>query len=138
MRSTPRDLGAIATIAITLIATLSLVAFLWLRLSQPAEGATVPSDAWHWTATGAIVVPVGGDSPFLPGDEVVAIGDRSLESWASGAFAGRADPGAITNPLAVTVVRDGRPMEIARRSARSRWRPCWPDRGRSSRSRWPS
>jgi len=111
-RSSLRDVGAVATIAITAVAMISLAAFLWFRIAGPSEGGTVPSDAWHWTATGAVVVPVGPESPFEPGDRVVAIGGRSLEDWADGTFAGQRDPAAVTDPLLVRVIRDGTEIEI--------------------------
>ena len=111
-RSSPRDVSAVATVAITAVAMLSLAAFLWFRVADPTEGATVPSDAWHWTATGAVVVPVGPDSPFLPGDQVIAIGGRSLEDWANGTFAGERDPAAVTDPLVMRVTRDDAEIEL--------------------------
>ena len=106
-RATPRELGGRLTVAVTALALLSFGAFLWFRIVDTTEGATVPSDAWHWTSTGAVVVPVGPDSPFQPGDEVVAIGGRSMAEWADRAFAGETDPGAVTDPLSMRVVRDG-------------------------------
>ena len=112
MRSTPRDLGAVATVLATAVAVAVLAAFLWLRIWQPSEGATIPTESWDWDATGAVVVPVGTGTPFQPGDRVVAIAGRSLEDWADATFAGERDPSAITDPLPMVAIRDGTPVAI--------------------------
>ena len=132
-RPTPRDLGALATIAATAIAVLSLGAFLWLRISLPSEAATVPSDAWSWASSGAVVVPVGPDTPFQPGDRVVAIGDVPLEAWADRTFSGSTDPDC-RHRSADGDRGPGRRRDPDRRTARalSRSRRCWPVPGRSS------
>ncbi len=109
----PRSVSGVATVVVTVLACLSLGVFLWFRVAYPAEGATVPSDAWHWTRVGAFVEPVGTDSPFQPGDEVVAIAGRPMAEWADGTFAGDTDPAAISDPLQVRVRRDGATTDIA-------------------------
>ena len=106
-RPITRDLGAVATVAVTTIAIVSLGAFLWLRVSLASEAATVPSDAWSWATSGAVVVPIGPETPFQPGDRVVTVGGVPLETWADRAFSGSTDPDAVTDPLPMVVVRNG-------------------------------
>lgn len=112
-QSMPPNAGGVATVVVTVLAAISLGSFLWLRVTDPTEGATVPSDAWHWTPAGAIVEPVGTDSPFDAGDEVVALAGRPMNEWADRTFAGQTDPKAITDPLPVHVIRDGTEVAIA-------------------------
>jgi signal transduction histidine kinase len=96
----------------TMVSILVLGVFLWQRVSEPAEGATIPTAAWDWDAAGAVVVPVGPDTPFLPGDRVIAIAGRSLADWADRTFGGGVDPAAVTDPLPMVVDRDGSPVAM--------------------------
>jgi signal transduction histidine kinase len=81
---------------VTLVAVAMLAvagAFTWLRTVLPSEPAAILTDAWDWTATGVVVVPVGEGGPFEIGDRVTAIDGTPVEDLAGAAVAGPWGPG---------------------------------------------
>jgi two-component system NarL family sensor kinase len=58
-------------------------AFLGLRLARPSDGARLQPGADAYTADGVIVTPLVDEADSLqPGDVVVTVAGRTLESWA--------------------------------------------------------
>ena len=118
-------LGAVATVAVTAIAILSLTAFLWLRIDLPSEGATVPSDAWTWTSSGGRRRPGRHRHP-VPGGRpgrghrrhpARDVGGPDVR-WRHGSGCRHGSPGDDRDP------RRGPRSASTRRSERFRWPPA--------------
>jgi two-component system, NarL family, sensor kinase len=91
------------------------VAFVWLHLSTPSDGAVIPPNASSWHPNGVVVRVLHSQPGGLrSGDLVVAVGGQSVESWQQ----------ALTDPtrprpqwhfgqtLTYTIVRDGAKMDV--------------------------
>ena len=91
------------------------VAFVWLHLATPSDGAVIPPDASSWHANGVVVRVLHAQPGGLrSGDLVVAVDGQSVEAWQQ----------ALTDPsrprpqwrigqvLTYTVVRNGVQMDV--------------------------
>ena len=66
---------------------LPAVAFLWLHLASPADGARLEPGLAVWRPDGVILTPLRTPANGLrPGDVLVAVNGTSVESWASRLF----------------------------------------------------
>jgi hypothetical protein len=64
------------------------VAFVWLHLVGPSDGARLEPGQQTWIPAGVVVTPLERHPGGLePGDVIVAIDGRSLEAWKAGLFA---------------------------------------------------
>lgn len=105
-------------VVLTVIAcTLALSAlWLWLCLTGPSDGAPLLPGQAVWSRNGVVVTPlVAQPGGLRQGDVVVAVGGRSLESWAEGLFR----PGVPSQQwrfgqtVTYTVLRGGHLMELS-------------------------
>jgi two-component system, NarL family, sensor kinase len=94
------------------------VAFVWLQLTRPSDGARMEPGRLTWTHDGVVVSPLeahrrpGGG--LAPGDVVVAVDGRSIRVWQQGLFA----PGAphprwqVGQEITYTVQRHGHLLDV--------------------------
>jgi two-component system NarL family sensor kinase len=89
--------------------------FVWLRVTSPFDGARLPPGVPAWRSGGLLIRPVDEHPGGLrPGDLVVALNGRNLESWAQSLFR----PGSarakwqIGQTITYTIVRAGRQIEV--------------------------
>jgi hypothetical protein len=107
-----------ANVAVGLVANailLVVVAFIWLHLLTPSDGARLEPGQIVWRPDGVVVTPlVAQPGGLQAGDVVVAVEGRSLESWALALF----DPGdarsewRIGQTVTYTVRRDGDVLDV--------------------------
>src|SRR5713226_5590591 len=110
-------------VVLTIIAcTLALTSlWLWLRLTSPSDGARLPPGQAVWSRDGVVVTPLEAQPGGLrQGDVVVAVGGRSLESWAEALFRpGTPAPGwRYGQTVTYTVLRGGHRLEVSIRLER--------------------
>ncbi len=104
------------TVLLIAIGVLSLaVAFLWLHVATPSDGARLEPGQEVWRAEGVVVTPLRGESGGLKsGDVVIAAAGRNMESWAQALF----DPRAprpnwqFGQRVTYTVLRDGERRDV--------------------------
>jgi len=91
------------------------VAFVWLHLTTPSDGARLEPGQPVWRLDGVVVTPLREQPGVLhAGDVVVAVDGRSLESWAQALL----DPMAhrptwrFGQRVTYTVVREGTQMDV--------------------------
>lgn len=107
-----------ARLAISLAATLMValgVAFVWLHLATPSDGARLNPGQPAWRANGLVVTVLRQQADGLrDGDIVVAVDGKSTESWAHALF----DPNVarpqwhVGQVVTYTVERDGVTMNV--------------------------
>src|SRR6185312_9283895 len=91
------------------------VAFVWLHLASPSDGARIDPNRQPWRENGVMVTSLRSQPGSLrTGDVVVAIDGKSLESWAQ----------ALANPTTLrpewqvgqvvtySIIRDGATMDV--------------------------
>jgi hypothetical protein len=115
LRGSVRDPAWLAVVLIVGLALLAIGTMVASRALIEAETAFVPTEAWPWTADGVGVLPSTPDSPFRPGDVVIAIEGRPLDAWVTDALAPPWLLGARSLPptLDVVVRRDGGLVDLA-------------------------
>jgi hypothetical protein len=90
--------------------------WLWLRLTIPSDDARLPPGQAVWSRDGVVVTPLEAQPGGLrQGDVVVAVGGRSLESWAEALFRSGA-PGPqwrLGQTVTYTVLRGGHQLEVS-------------------------
>jgi two-component system, NarL family, sensor kinase len=109
------DRASFRILLISIGVVLPAVAFLWLHLAGPSDGARLEPGQVVWRPDGVVVTPLQGQTNGLrPGDLVVAVNGTSLEFWARALV----DP-RIERPhwqfgqtVSYTVVRDGERLNI--------------------------
>ena len=92
--------------------------WLWLRLTSPSDGASLLPGQAVWGRNGVVVTPLVAEPGGLrQGDEVVAVGGRSLESWAEALFRSDTHYSQLRFGLTVTytVLRGGHLLEVSTR-----------------------
>src|SRR5215470_16113962 len=93
------------------------VAFVWLHLATPSDGARLdPGQQVAWRPDGVVVTPLRTQPGGLrTGDVVVAVAGRSLESWAQALL----DPSVgrpnwhVGQTVTYTVLRVGVPTDVS-------------------------
>jgi signal transduction histidine kinase len=100
---------------LTVAALLGSLVFLGLRVGGMTDGAAIAFYADAWTVDGASVMPL--DEPaggLVPGDVVVAVAGRSLESWLGGVLDPRLDRSGLhgPDPVAYGVLRGGAVIDV--------------------------
>jgi two-component system, NarL family, sensor kinase len=91
------------------------IAFVWLHLATPSDGARLDPGQAVWRPNGVVVALLRPQPASLrPGDVIVAVAGRSMESWAQALL----DP-TVPRPqwhlgqtVMYTVVRDGAPLDV--------------------------
>jgi signal transduction histidine kinase len=88
-------------------AILASASFLWIRATTPSDGARIAFYGDAWSDTGIRIDPIDPPAAGLAaGDLIVAVDDRSMESWLGVA----ADPGTVrptaARPLPYDLIRD--------------------------------
>ena len=95
--------------------------WLWLRLTSPSDGAPLLPGQAVWSRNGVVVTPlVAQPGGLRQGDEVVAAGGRSLESWAEALFRSGAPHPQLRfgQTVTYTVLRGGHLQEVSIRLER--------------------
>jgi len=91
------------------------VAFVWLHLASPSDGARIDPNQQPWRLNGVMVTSLRPQPDGLrTGDVVVAIDGKSLESWAQ-ALANPATPRPqwqIGQVVTYSIIRDGATMDV--------------------------
>src|SRR5215831_17286477 len=113
MKQPARTRLAVVIVAIT--AVLLGVAFLLLQLTSPSDGARLDPSQPVWRPDGVVVTPLQEEPDgLMPGDVVVAVAGRSMESWARALF----QPGMerpywqFGQTVTYTVVRSGHHLDV--------------------------
>jgi two-component system NarL family sensor kinase len=95
-------------------AILAAVLFLWIRATTPSDGARVAFYGDAWSAAGVRIDPIDQPAAGLaPGDLVVAVDHRSMESWLGQVLDASTSRPSATAPIPYDVIRDGRPVAIS-------------------------
>lgn len=107
-------LGRIAVWAALAGALALAVAFVWMRLSLPSDGARIPFYDEAWTTQGVLIAPIDAPAPGLEdGDLVAAVGGRSMDAWLGGVLDPAIERPAATTPISYDLIRDQRPVVAA-------------------------
>ncbi|MBI2918835.1 MAG: hypothetical protein HYY01_12700 [Chloroflexi bacterium] len=89
--------------------------FMLLHLAAPCDEARLQPGSNAWRPEGVVVTPLGEQPRDLwPGDLVIAVDGRSMESWARGVFSLLEPRPAwkAGQTVTYTVVRDGSPVDV--------------------------
>jgi signal transduction histidine kinase len=114
MRIHVRDPGWIATVVAGCLALGLAASMLVLRLLGPSEQAVIPTEAWPWSSESVAVEPVGFDSRFRAGDEVVGMDGIPMSTWVAWVIGPpwEAPPARLRSVVAFDIVRDGAPLRL--------------------------
>jgi hypothetical protein len=112
-----KQLNAVSlrVVLIAIGVVLPAVAFLWLHLASPSDGARLEPGLAVWRSDGVVLTPLRVQASGLrPGDVLVAVNGTSVESWAKRLFDLR-----VSRPqwhfgqiVTYTVVRQGHQLNI--------------------------
>ncbi len=92
------------------------VGFVWLHLASPSDGARLEPGQRTWIPGGVVVSPLERHPGGLePGDVIVAIDGRSMETWKQGLFALNAPHPQwhVGQTIPYTVQRGGHLLNVA-------------------------
>jgi two-component system, NarL family, sensor kinase len=109
------DRASFRILLISIGVVLPAVAFLWLHLAGPSDGARLEPGQAVWRPDGVVVTPLQGQTHGLrPGDLVVAVNGTSLEFWARALVDQRIERPhwQFGQMVSYTVVRDGERLNI--------------------------
>ncbi len=84
-----KQLNAVSlrVVLIAIGVVLPAVAFLWLHLAGPSDGARLEPGLAVWRSDGVVLTPLRVQANGLrPGDVLVAVNGTSVESWAKRLF----------------------------------------------------
>lgn len=102
-------------LAVSGLALVLGMAFVWLHATSPSDGTRLEPGQQTWILTGVVVSPLESHPGGLePGDVIVAIDGRSLESWENGLFQLSAlhPQWHIGQTVTYTVQRDGHLLSV--------------------------
>ena len=112
-----KQLNAVSlrVVLIAIGVVLPAVAFLWLHLASPSDGARLEPGLAVWRSDGVVLTPLRVQASGLrPGDVLVAVNGTSVESWAKRLFDLR-----VSRPqwhfgqtVIYTVIRHGHQLNI--------------------------
>jgi hypothetical protein len=107
--------GRWTTLTLSLLALTLSAAYVCLQLSSPSDGARLEPGQQAWTNHGMVVTlldPRPGE--LAPGDEVIAVDGRSMETWWAGQFSPAAPhpDWRVGQTVSYTVLRGGREQTV--------------------------
>ncbi len=112
-----KQLNAVSlrVVLIAIVVVLPAVAFLWLHLASPSDGARMEPGLAVWRSDGVVLTALGVQANGLrPGDVLVAVDGTSVESWAKRLFDLRVSRPQwhFDQTVTYTVVRQGHQLNI--------------------------